>query len=191
MRTKFLLVLLILSLSHSIKAQPFKAGVLAGLSTSQIDGDTQKDYKKPGGYAGVNVNIEFNQLWGAKVELLYIGKGAKKVVDDIEEFNTTLHYLEMPLLITFKPINKFEFDFGLAPSYLISSKIVKYGYAIEEDLHNIHNYDLGAVFSGSYYFTEKIGINVRFEYSITPVKTEPHNWYNSNMSFGVVYKLKK
>lgn len=191
MKNRFILILISLAFSFTINAQPFKAGVLAGLSTSQIDGDTQKDYKKPGGYAGVNINIEFNELWGAKVELMYIGKGAKKVINEIEEFNTTLHYLEMPLLITFKPINKFEFDFGLAPSYLISSKIVKYGYAIEENLHNMHNYDLGGIISGSYYFTEKLGINVRFEYSIIPVKTEPHNWYNSNMSFGVVYKLKR
>ncbi|NJO88979.1 MAG: PorT family protein [Chloroflexia bacterium] len=124
-----------------------------------------------------------------KIELFYITKGAKKVVNDIEEFNATLHYVEMPFLVTIKPVNKFEFDIGFAVSYLISSKFVQGGYEIDEELHNMHDMDFGGVITGSYFFSEKLGINVRFEYSVKPIKTDPHIWYNSNMSFGVIYKI--
>ncbi len=184
-----ILMLFLLSFCNNALSQRFDGGVLAGLSTSQIDGDTQKDYKKLGFYSGVYVETEFNTVLGAKIEFFYITKGAKKVVNDIEEFNTTLHYVEMPFLITIKPVNKFEFDVGFAISYLISSKFVQGGYVVSEELYNMHDMDFGGIITGSYFFSEKLGVNVRFEYSVRPVKTDPHIWYNSNMSFGAVYKI--
>jgi hypothetical protein len=186
--TAFLFFLFV-GFGNNVFAQRFDGGVIAGLSTSQVDGDTQKDYKKLGFYSGVYVETEFNKVLGAKIELFYITKGAKKVVNDIEEFNTTLHYVEMPFLITIKPVSKFEFDVGFALSYLISSKLTSFGYEIKDGLYDMHDMDFGGIITGSYFLNEKLGINVRFEYSVKPVKTDPHNWYNSNLSFGVVYKI--
>ena len=181
------IVLFLLTTTY-MHAQQFKGGMLAGLSTSQVDGDTQKDFKKLGIYAGVFVETNFTELVGAKIELYYIGKGAKKVVDDIEEFNTSLHYIDMPFLVTFKPLNKVQFDVGLAVSYLISSKLVGYGDAVPESQYDLNNFDIGAIATGTYFFGEKLGFNVRFEYSITPIKIN-HNWFNSNLSFGLLYKI--
>ncbi len=191
MKYQFIIVLFFLFLLHGnhLFSQRFDGGIIAGLSTSQIDGDTQKDYKKLGFYSGVYVETDFTRTIGAKVELFYITKGAKKVINNIEEFNTTLHYVEMPFLLTIKPAKKFEFDVGLAVSYLISSKLVNLGYEVKDALYDMHDMDVGGMATGSYFFTDKLGINVRFEYSIKPVKTDPHKWYNSNLSFGVIYKL--
>ncbi|NJO88978.1 MAG: hypothetical protein HC831_08485 [Chloroflexia bacterium] len=50
---------LLLVLQNYSFAQRFDGGVIGGLSTSQIDGDTQKDYKKLGFYSGVYVETEF------------------------------------------------------------------------------------------------------------------------------------
>ena len=189
MQQKIIWSLVLLAFQISISAQLFDGGLIGGLSTSQIDGDTQKDYKKLGFYAGVYVETEFNKTVGAKIELFYITKGAKKVINDIEEFNTTLHYMEMPFLLTIKPVEKFEFNVGFAVSYLISSKLVNFGYVVKEGLYNMHDFDFGAIATGTYFFSKKMGVNVRFEYSVAPVKSDPHIWYNSNLSFGVIYKI--
>jgi len=186
MKLLFLIALLTSTLYSS--AQRFHGGLITGLSTSQIDGDTQKDYKKLGFYSGVFVETDFTKVIGAKIELFYIMKGAKKTVNDIEEFRTTLNYIEMPFLLTIKPIDKFEFDIGIAVSYLISAKY-RDVLGSTSELNAMHDLDFGGIITGSYFFSEKIAFNVRFEYSLVPARTDPHNWFNSNLSFGLVYKI--
>lgn len=189
MKNRLLLFVFLLFVSQGDIFSQFYGGLIGGLSTSQVDGDTQKDYKKLGFYGGVYVETIFNDVLGAKIELFYITKGAKKVVNDFEEFNTTLHYIEMPFLLTIKPVKKFEIDIGVGVSYLISSKLVSLGYEVSDGLYNMHDIDVGGLITGTYFFSEKLGANVRFEYSIKPIRTDPHNWYNSNLSFGLVYKI--
>ena len=186
---KKILVIFCLLTSLNISAQQIGGGLIGGLSASQIDGDTQKDYKKLGVYSGVFVETDFTKVIGAKIELYYIIKGAKKMINDIEEFNTTLHYIEMPFLVTIKPVDKFQFDVGLGISYLIGSRLLNFGYEVYGGLYDMRDLDFGGMVSGSYFFTEKIGINVRIEYSLMSVKNDKPNWYNSNLSFGLVYKI--
>lgn len=184
-----ILLFFFLLFGNNLFSQRFNGGLLAGLSTSQIDGDTQGGYNKPGFYSGVYVETDFNKVLGAKIELFYIGKGAKLVENDIEVFNTTLHYVEMPFLLTIKPIERFEFDAGFAVSYLIGSKLVNLGYEVTDGLYDMHNMDFGGIITGSYFFTKKLAVNVRFEYSLRPIKSDPHYWYNNNLSFGLIYKI--
>ncbi len=187
-RLKVFSTILFVLLSFSAFSQQFKGGLLLGMSTSQIDGDSQSGYKKLGFFSGVSVATDFSKIMGAKIELYYIGKGAKKVVDGVEEFKTDLHFVEMPFLITIKPINLFELDLGIDCSYLISSKLYEYGAVVPEGLYDMRNFNLGAIASASYYFTQSLGFNLRFDYSLKPIKNNP-NWYSNNLSFGLVYKI--
>jgi len=180
--------IIFLLLSLSVFSQQFKGGLLLGMSTSQIDGDTQSDFKKVGLFSGVSVATDFSKVMGAKIELYYVGKGAKKVIDGIEEFKTQLHYVEMPFLLTIKPINRFEFDFGIACSYLIGSKLYEYGETVPDGLNDMLNFDFGIFGSATYYFTSDLGFNVRMEHSLIPIKNNP-NWFNYNLSFGLAYKI--
>jgi len=187
---KYILFLILLSISIIGNAQKFKSTLLAGLSTSQINGDLYQGFDKLGIYAGVSVSTDFNNVLGAKIELLYIGKGAKKNVGGVEEYKTKLHYVEMPFLFSIKPVDKFEFELGLAGSYLISSALYEHGAEVPDGLVDMYNFDLDGIASASYYFSGNIGINVRMEHSLIPIKNNP-NWYNYNLSFGLVYKISK
>lgn len=181
------MIIILLSATYTL-AQRFEGGLLGGLSTSQIDGDTQKDYKKLGIYAGVFVQTGFNDVLGGKIELYYIEKGAVKNIDGYEEFNTKLRYVDMPFLLTIKPFDRAELDLGVAVSYLISYKYITYGTVSNGGLENMHNFDFGMIASAMYYFGEHMAFNVRIEYSMVPVKNQP-NWFNSNLSFGLIYKV--
>ncbi len=170
----------------TIQAQQFRGGLLGGLSTNQIDGDTQKGYNKLGLFSGVFVETNFTKVVGAKVELYYIGKGAKQNIGGVEVFKTKLNYVEMPFLLKLEPIQKIVLDVGIAVSYLISVRQFEYGEEIPSSLIDLHNFDYSAIISGSYYFNDNWAFNARFDYSIVPIKRD-HNWYNSNFSFGFLY----
>ena len=172
----------------NLSAQTIKGGILGGLSASQIDGDTQKGYDKLGFFSGVFVEKMFTKVVGAKVELYYIGKGAKSNAGGVEIFKTHLNYVEMPFLLTLSPIKHVEIDLGFAYSYLISAKMFKYGEELPNSAIDMSNSDFSGIVSGSYYFSTNVAFNVRFDYSLIPVKNNP-NWYNSNLSFGLIYKI--
>lgn len=175
--------------SFSVSAQKIDGGFLAGLSTSQIDGDTQKDFDKLGLFSGVFVETGFAEVFGVKIELYYIAKGAKKNIDGVEEFKTHLNYIEMPFFVKIGPLKKIELDLGIAVSYLISMKMLKYGEEVETSTLNMHNFDFNGIVSANYFFLPNMAFNFRVSYSIIPVKNN-HNWFNSNLSFGLAYRIK-
>ncbi len=187
--SRIILVLLLSNTFQNSSAQLFNGAFMAGISASQVDGDTQKDYKKPGFYAGVFVEVELRGIFGLKSELYYIGKGAKKSFEGIEEFNTSLHYVEMPFLLCLKPLSKVQFDLGFAGSYLIGSKLVNFGETVEDGLYDMHNFDFSAMVGLIYYLNRRIGLNARFDYSLLPVKKYP-NWYNNNFCLGLMVNFK-
>ncbi len=177
-------------LTRFVAAQQFNGGVLAGLSTSQINGDTQRGFDKLGFYSGMYVSRDLSNALAFKIELLYIGKGAKKIVDKVEEFKTHLNYVEMPFLLTIKPVDKFHFNLGVAASYLINSKLFEQSYEVSAYTYDINKFDIGGIITGEYYFSEKLAFNLRFEYSIIPIRTKPRAWFNSNLSFGLLYVIR-
>jgi hypothetical protein len=186
---KTLLIFVSFLFLFPLMAQRFNGSIFAGVSANQVDGDTQGGFKKPGFVGGVSVETAFSETLGVKIELFYIGKGAKQQIDGVEEFNTSLHYVEMPFLLTFKPIEKAEIDFGPAISYIISSKLKNYGEIVDGALYDIHNFDFSAMISIIYFISDKIGCNVMFNYSIVPIKNNP-NWFNNNLSLCLIYRFK-
>ena len=183
---KVFFILIGLLIIFKTSAQKFEGSLVFGFSTSQIDRDTQKGYNKLGFYSGVTVKTKISDVWGVKIELYYIGKGAKSMIDGIEIFKTHLNYLEMPFLITVIPLDRFEIDFGISPAYLISSKLMQAGYEVSESEYNLYNYDFSGILSLLYSLTDNIAVNVRSTYSILPINDTP-GWLNSNISFGLVY----
>jgi hypothetical protein len=173
----------------SLYAQRFEGGLIAGLCANQVDGDTQGGYKKPGFMAGMSVETQLNKTFNGKVELYYIGKGAIKKINGMEEFNSNLHYIEMPFLLGFEPLQNTEIDFGIAGAYLFKTRYETYGELMSDGLSDIHDFDLNTLLSVIYYFGERIGCNARFNYSIIPVRYNP-GWFNNSISLSLIYKFK-
>ncbi len=188
-RRIFLISLFIIFVNNYVLSQEFDGGLLGGLSTSQVDGDTQKGFKKLGIYSGLYVGYNFNYLFSLKIEMFYIGKGAKKIINNIEEFKTRLHYVELPFMISIKPVDKFRINAGIAGAYLINSKLLEQGFEISKNSYDINRFDWGGIVTSEYYFSKKLAFNIRFEYSIAPMRTKPHRWFNSNLSFGLIYTI--
>lgn len=78
-------------------AQRFQAGIIAGLTASQIDGDASAGYHKLGLQGGLRGNILLTESQFFSVELLYTQRGCRSEADDPVFFKTTLHYAEIPV----------------------------------------------------------------------------------------------
>jgi hypothetical protein len=95
---------MILTLAASGQEYKFNAGIIGGLSTSQVDGDQLAGYDKVGIKAGAFVNRKFSEHVSLQMELLFIQKGSRKPIntDDNSYFIMRLNYIVVPLVFRFQ-----------------------------------------------------------------------------------------
>ena len=159
-----------------LRAQSFKAGLLAGLATTQVDGDGFAGYSKAGIFAGgfVSKRLSPESKWTAMFEITYIQKGSKK--NPI--YKVKLDYAEVPILL------KYDFAVSDSASGSRTNFGVLGGIAIgdlvkseESDAFGVltggtpfQKMDISYVLGLSYALSEHIGFEARTEYSIIPVR---------------------
>ena len=192
--------LVVTFISFETKAQQrFKAGIKAGLSTSQVDGDTYSGYNKAGFIGGAFIRAQLNEKWTAQFEIVYIQKGAKHNANpekgNFDYYYLGLNYVEVPVLFQYHQ-KKFTYELGPGFGYLIK----------EEELFNFQNLtgiypfnksEIGINVGVSYTILTNLDMNWRYSYSITPAR--PHasgatRWYNPGqmnnvLSFTLMYQF--
>ncbi len=193
----FSLIPLYLYASTPLLAQQFKIGFLGGISTSQVDGDTYAGYDKVGFFAGGFVTKKFSpeSKWSASFEITYIQKGSRKVPrpdkGDYRFYKLNLNYAEVPLLIKYAftiPDSasgqkiKFQLEGGIAVGALVGS--------YEENTNGpvvggvpFQRADYSTILGLNYFLSSHIGFNVRYEYSILPVRKGAIGQYYQNWTY--------
>ena len=150
----------------------FRAGLKAGVSTTQVDGDTYGGFDKAGFVGGVTLNGKINEKWKAQFEILFVQKGSKHVGNaekgDYSFYLMQLNYLEVPILLQYQQ-KKFTFEIGPGIGYLISSK--------EEDAAGKLNHqppfyttEVSGSLGINYQIYKNLGINWRFTNSLLPIR---------------------
>lgn len=101
-----LLCLPLWSEAQTRRTQRFQAGIVAGFTASQIDGDNSAGYNKLGLTAGVRGVARLKKRTEASVEILFAQRGSQSelVRDELNPFNfsLTLNYIEVPVLFHYK-----------------------------------------------------------------------------------------
>ncbi len=124
----------------------FNLFFVAGVSPSQVHGDSYSGFHKVGAIGGVGIESVFTEKVSMSLAFQFIQKGAKKnpnpTKGDLSAYYLNLNYLEVPLLLTYTQ-NKFLFDVGVSAGYLI----------------NYYEADQNMNFTGMYPFQ-------KFEYSV-------------------------
>ncbi|NJM14206.1 MAG: PorT family protein [Bacteroidales bacterium] len=154
----------------------FDGGLLLGLCAAQIDGDNYKGYNKAGLVAGGYVSRYFNNKYGAKMELKFIGKGASKPVTEQNPrvYKVVLNYVSLPLLLMYRFNDKLSFDIGAENSILIKAKEDLDGGGFTEPLDGPYEqYELAGIFGVNYNFSKKFAVNLSHGYSFTPIGRHP------------------
>lgn len=196
---KSLLVLLIVIMGiHSGFSQTFGGGTFAGLSASQLDGDQWGGYSKPGLVFGIYTNVQLNQYVDAQLELRYIQKGSKSDSKDQSVYYVSkLNYVELPLFLKYHFLGKFSANIGLTAGYLQKSTENKDKIGDEPADPAFDKFELSGLAGAEYQITDNLFFNVRFNYSILPVRDHPgdqtyylnRGQYNNVLTFAVYYQI--
>jgi len=188
--------LILLSAASITQAQRFHGGILAGLSTSQVDGDHLSGFNKAGFKGGGLVNRKFGEKISLQFEIEFIQKGSRKPLNDNNEyFLMRLSYIEVPLLFNYYVGKKWNLEAGVAFATLLS--------AYEEDqtgevlnAPEFNQNDYLVCIGANYFFTPQLYFNVRYSYSITTIRTKDEYYdyyyfvggqYNKVLAFSLGY----
>lgn len=136
MKKKFLASLIIgLAISSVSVAQGFHMGIKGGTNMLKIDDKSFQDEYKFGYNLGAFAEINFNKKWGIQPEVLW-SQSNYTTATDLEDMipgsksdmNVTLNYLQMPLLLSYRPAKFISLQAG-----------PQFGILIDEDKSLLQN----------------------------------------------------
>ncbi|MEL6925525.1 MAG: outer membrane beta-barrel protein [Bacteroidota bacterium] len=176
---KYLLLLLLwLMISLTASAQTFSAGIIAGLNLSQIDGDSQTGYDKPGLVIGAKAIVKLNSRLSAVIELLLNQKGAAFDINPAipnENYVINLNYMEVPALLDlhFGRVSDKHFKHhllaGVGYGRLFSANF-KEGdapFTFKKFEPDFRKNEISPIFGYSFFFTPNIGVDFRYSFAVT------------------------
>jgi hypothetical protein len=205
----FLLTLFGLWAFAQTTPQRFKAGVIASITASQIDGDLSAGYNKLGLQTGLRGIVLLKEKQEASVELLFSQRGASsallKNADDFG-FAITLNYIEIPVQWHYKDwliedaekgdYYKVSFNAGLSFARLIGTKVNNELSAVTKVVPNLlEKNDLSFVLGANIWANHHLGFTFRyvrsFGYMYNPKKWAlppfAQAWNGHSLNFQTVY----
>ena len=201
MKRIILFFLLAYSFTFS-SGQGFGAELLVGANFSQVDGDQLAGYDKLGLNAGLQINREINEKWEGAFEIRFSMKGARTVVTDPDlppplDLTLNYHYLEIPFLAKYIAVKNFTFYAG--PSLGINVVNQRNENGRESEELELNTLELGLQLGGTYYLTDKVGLDLRHSYSLSSIRNVPiivngptwfgrAGWYNRLFTIGINYR---
>jgi hypothetical protein len=170
-RTVLLTLLTVLSCNALFAQQTFQAGILGGLNTSQIHGDTYWGWNQVGGVGGLFVCTNPTQKVWYQMELQYSRKGSRKNINpaknDYESFQLRMSYIEVPLLVKVN-YRKLYFEGGLSAGVLFNVR--EWNSFGEIQPRDFRRWEASFILGGGYNFNSKFYFDVRTINSLAPVK---------------------
>ena len=177
------MIFILLVCCSKLFSQSFTAGVIAGISNTEISGldvyDADNDFNRLGVVFGGFVNRSFGERISLQMELLYTTKGTYQPPPDSNSYFSyryRLNYIEIPILFKYKMhllVNKEELDkleVEAGPSYaqLISSLYTDNAGLSVSDL-GFNKSDFLINIGLTYYFTEDFLLDLCYSNSIVPI----------------------
>lgn len=187
---KHALSILLIIMATNSYSQTFNAGVLGGISASQVEGDGFGGYKKASAIVGGFVNTDFNEKFSAQFEIYYIGKGSKRNPKpdkgDFTALDLQLNYIEIPVLLRYQ-YKKIHFELGLYYAYLLNVSLEnQFGKVdIQNQPFPFKNYDIGGFIGFQYELINNVFINLRSKNSLLPIR----DFNNQDQNIGLLNKL--
>ncbi|MBC7773865.1 MAG: PorT family protein [Phycisphaerae bacterium] len=181
--TKTLPLILLAFFPMLLTAQPrFRAGVVAGISASQIDGDISRGFNKLGFLGGLRVIARLKGRSDASMEILYAQRGCQNELipsdTDPTPYSLTLNYIEVPIQWHFKDwlvehedakinFHRISVNAGLSYARLLGSKV-------DDDFNWLNSVapdylkknDLSVVLGANFFFNRHSGITLRWNQSL-------------------------
>lgn len=177
-----LCIIVLLTLPLLVSAQRFKGGIIGGITASQVDGDQLAGFNKLGLTYGVYTNTFISDNWRTQLELKCSGRGAfgnRGTKDNPDLYQLNLHYVEMPLSLATGISSKIAVEAGLAFAYLMNFSLYdSHGKVPASEFTQQYKSTDYNFFSGaSYILNEKTELNIRYSYSMFPIRKRDFGYY--------------
>ncbi|MDR1725478.1 MAG: PorT family protein [Bacteroidales bacterium] len=199
----FIISTLMLSCVYFSQAQEFKAGLFAGITPSQVDGDHQSGFYKVGFTGGLFVNRSLNKgkLQGEIAFTLKGSRPASKAVDYAPELSFSYIDLSVYYIIGVWGENLF-LRAGVVPSVLIDNSTGGHGYYSygNNASSEWRTFSTELSIGLDYHFSEHWSINAAYNYSafsihkgnltflgLRPAETNAH--YNNYIKLYLAYQF--
>ncbi len=184
---KILIVLVaFLALLGKAHAQSFNAGVIAGATFCQVDGDTYAGFHQLGFTVGAYANLPFGDYLSGQMELKYSLLGAHSSHKEVSEYgylpySLRMHYVEIPLMLRFNlgvfRVNFLTLEAGASIDVLMrTTEDVNGDYQVTTRRWS----RISATANAGVHFdiTKHFGLGARFMYSVAPCRfTGNPGWF--------------
>ena len=158
-----ILFFIFLSSSALMSQRAFDAAIVAGLTASQLGGDSLSGFNKLGLTAGLKLSYDLDEKFDLNMDLLYVQKGsiASLGFNNSGPNATTLNYVEIPVYgqindwyIEKEDYHKVGAFIGLSYAYLIAISTSNGILAGQEDDFKTH--DISGRIGVYYSFTKRL-----------------------------------
>jgi len=203
----FLGILLAFSASKAT-AQSFNAGLIAGPTFCQVDGDSYAGFHQLGFTAGAYANLPVADHLSAQMELKYSLLGAHSSDKEVNEYyynpySLRLHYAEIPLMLRYdlgmfrvngRPLDFLTLEAGASLDVrLKATEDVDADFQITTNRWNLLSSTANAGIHVA--FNEHLGLGARFMYSVVPCRFSGNpgwffnQYYNKVIQFTLTYNI--
>ncbi len=177
--------------------QRFKAGVIAGFNTAQIDGDKSAGFHKFGLLGGLRGVVILSDKMELSLEMLYSQRGSRSGnKEPVIPFKINLNYVEVPVIFNYMDwlegdgeYYKLHFHAGFSYGRLINFKIDD--GSTTSDLVRIGDFfrenDVSWLAGATFYANKHVGITARYSRSIFPVFERSDNSPNADPFIGYFF----
>lgn len=191
-----------------LPAQTFDFALSGGLTMGQIDGDHAGHYNHLGYHAGVASSFPLGgrrSHWRMAVEIGVVQKGAEINTGSVADRSVSLHYVHLPLLLTyafpFGDDRSLRLGAGIAPALLFHAKVMDGSVENEEQERNFRRMDaLPVCLDAILMFNEHIGLSARYYNSMLNIAKESGEGtyrisrsnkgvFNNMLAFGLLYRF--
>jgi hypothetical protein len=187
---QFIFACFLLLIPAFLWAQPrFRAGAVAGITASQVDGDLSAGYNKLGLQAGLRVIGRLTQRTDASLEFLFSQRGAQRELIKNKfgdpQYPFTLNYVEVPLQWHYKDwliegddasksYYKVSFNAGFSYARLISTSVKDQEENPFFDLlpDYLNKNDFSFVLGFNFFANRHLGFTVRYNRRTTEPGTD-------------------
>ena len=187
--------------------RPFTGGIVVGTNISKVDDiDDFSQFHKVGWNVGGIVHIKFTQQFNVAMEMLFSQKGDHEVNESnsvaigsyFAEYYLRLNYVEVPVTLHYKKA-KWDYELGLSYARLISSFesiSIDQPVFLDPNLYYFNKDDYEMIFGASYKFYKHYQINMRYQFSLVPIRPLdrfPYSYYaydgqqNSVVNIRLIY----
>lgn len=206
---KFLLIAVMLGLGLKATAQKdfemyesrlFYGGLVMGCNLTQVDGDDFAGYRRAGMNIGGVVYTKLDEHVAASMEVLFSQKGSRATYAQvtapgqyITKYGIDLNYAEIPIMINYFDSRKSHFGGGFSYAQLASAnEYVVMDPAVNVNLkdHPFKKYDINLLLSGSLHLYKGFFFNLRFQYSVIPIRQDVPQTFSKGNQFNNMWTLR-